>query len=489
MPFATPLVLILLYCVFIPAFAFNFAKGVVKKRPPTYEPPEINDNSAELPKKWQMRLSNGFIDARLIAVFILIIGFSVSVFLSLEGFPPKSIYSKEQIEEGVAFQIIPADKQWNDIFKDKGPNYFEKVAYDLYLIQLTEGFGGGIKEGDFYVSLIKQGEDPGKAYLRVIKEKLQFTSAPNRDPTKYLLWSGLMLTIVCAFCFLLYHRNIYKRGVQLQIMQMEDEFKESMYMIASRMGENKPVENALKQAKDFLPNLMVSKRIFGKTVENIELMGLPLENAVFDPVYGAMKGIPSKIISTAMRLLVDSVTLGVEVASRTLMSLSLQMENMDKVNKSLKELVSDVTTTMQTMALFIAPMVLGITTALQKVVMMTLASVVSSNEMDQASLNDIQGIGNIQGLEGMGQMNVNSLFKVNVQTFASFATPLMYMVIIGIYVALIVIILTYFTTKIKEDNDLLFKINLSKALPIAMAVYFITTIIANIAVSSVMQTV
>jgi hypothetical protein len=270
---------------------------------------------------------------------------------------------------------------------------------------------------------------------------------------------------------------------------MEDEFKESMYMIASRMGENKPVENALKQAKDFLPNLMVSKRIFGKTVENIELMGLPLENAVFDPVYGAMKGIPSKIISTAMRLLVDSVTLGVEVASRTLMSLSLQMENMDKVNKSLKELVSDVTTTMQTMALFIAPMVLGITTALQKVVMMTLASVVSSNEMDQASLNDIQGIGNISGLEGMGQMNVNSLFKVNVQTFASFATPLMYMVIIGIYVALIVIILTYFTTKIKEDNDLLFKINLSKALPIAMAVYFITTIIANIAVSSVMQTV
>jgi hypothetical protein len=484
MPFATPVVLILLYCFFIPAFAFGFAKGVIKKRPPTYEPPLIDDNFADLPRKWQMRLGNGFFDARLIAIGILILGVSISIFLSLEGFPPKSMYSKEQMDEGLAFQIIPADKQWNEVFKDKGPNYYEKVAYDFYLFQLTEGFGGGIKEGDLYVSLIKQGTPPGTAELQAIKQKLQFTSAPNHDPTKYILWAGLMLSIVCSLSFLLYYRNIYKLKAQSQIVQMEDEFKESMYMIASRMGENKPVESALKQAKDSLPNLMISKRIFGKTVENIELMGLPLENAVFDPVYGAMKGIPSKILSTAMRLLVDSVNLGVEVASRTLMSLSLQMENMDKVNKSLKELVSDVTTTMQTMALFIAPMVLGITTALQKVVMMTLASVVSSNQMGSDFSTQ-----NVPGLEGMGQMNINSLFKVNVQTFASFASPLMYMVIIGIYVALIVIILTYFTTKIKEDNDLLFKINLSKSLPIAMGVYLVTTIVANIAVSSVMQTV
>jgi hypothetical protein len=246
------------------------------------------------------------------------------------------------------------------------------------------------------------------------------------------------------------------------------------------MGENKPVENALKQAKDFLPNLMISKRIFGKTVENIELMGLPLETAVFDPIYGSMRGIPSKILSTAMRLLVDSVGLGVEVASRTLMSLSLQMENMDKVNKSLKEMVSDVTTTMQTMAIFIAPMVLGITTALQKVVIMTLAQVVSSDAVGgSADTGSIAGAG----------ANMGSMFKINIEVFKTFATPLMYMVIIGIYVGMIVIILTYFTTKIKEDNELLFRINLAKSLPIAMAVYLVTTIVANLAIGSIMSPV
>jgi hypothetical protein len=471
MPFATPPILIGIYCIAIPFFAFSFAKGVVKKRPPTYEPPNITDDFAELPKKWMMQFNGMWFDSRMFAAGILIFGLLISLFVSSQGLPPKFIFSADQIEEGLP-QIIPADRTLTDTMKEKSSiNYFAKVT-DLYFIQLED-----LQHGEYYLQLTASGIDPTEAENKVIKDKLMWESSPQRDSTKYIFWAGLILSFVCAGSVLLYYRNIYKKRAQDVIIQMEDEFKESMYMIASRMGENKPVENALKQAKEFLPNLMISKRIFGKTVENIELMGLPLEAAVFDPMYGAMKGIPSKILSTAMRLLVDSVGLGVEVASRTLMSLSLQMENMDKVNKSLKEMVSDVTTTMQTMAIFIAPMVLGITTALQKVVIMTLAQVVGSDV----------GAGGENVGDLAGNMNMSSLFKIDITVFKTFATPLMYMIIIGIYVALIVIILTYFTTKIKEDNDLLFRINLSKSLPIAMAVYLVTTIVANLAIGSIMQ--
>jgi len=487
MPFATAPVLFAIYCFGIPFIAFSFAKNVVKRRPPTYEPPEITDNFAGLPKKWMMRFGSGAADVRMIAIMLLIVGFLASFALSYEGLPPKDLVPKD--EDGLPiFQILPADKQYNEIFKEEGVDYFDKVL-DLYVVQLSDPFPNyGIREGKLYKSLIAQGlySDPIDAERVVMKKKLEITSKPKNDPTKYFFWSGAILTIIGAISFILYYRNIYKRAAQLQVIQMEDEFKESMYMIASRMGENKPVENALKQAKEFLPNLLISKRIFGKTVENIELMGLPLETAVFDPVYGAMKGIPSKTLNTAMRLLVDSVTLGVEVASRTLMSLSLQMENMDKVNKSLSDMVSDVTTTMQTMALFIAPMVLGITTALQKVVIMTLSSVVASPEMQSA-----EGAANITSDLGAGGMvgnagNIGSIFKVSIDSFRTFATPLDYLIIVGIYVALIVVILTYFTTKIREDNTLLFKINLAKSLPIAMTIYLVTTIVANLAISSIM---
>jgi hypothetical protein len=259
---------------------------------------------------------------------------------------------------------------------------------------------------------------------------------------------------------------------------MEDEFKEAMYVIASRMGENKPVENALKQAKDFLPSMIISKRIFGKTVENIELMGMPLDGAVFDPIYGSMKNIPSKVLRTAMQLLVDSVSLGVEVASRTLMSLSLQMENMDKVNKSLKNMVSDVTTTMNTMSIFIGPIVLGITVALQRVVMMTLAGIVADPVVSESSALDIASVTG-------SSMNVN-MFELTIETFQQFATPLVFLIVVAIYVIEIIIILTYFTTKVQEDNDLLFKMNLAKSLPIGTTIFILTALIANFAVGALM---
>jgi hypothetical protein len=478
LPFATTPVLVLIYVILIPLFAFNFAKGVVKKRPPTYEPPEISDNFAGLPRKWMMQFNGINLDVRLFCLIIIVVGVSTSLFISMEGIPPKFIFPREadgSLTPGL--QLIPADKQREDVFREKGVNYYDRVWLDLYVIQIPDS----ANKGDYYNALIRQGVTPSVAEQTVFREKLQLVSKPSNDPTKYIFIAGVLFSFVLAGSVFVYYKNIYKRNAQLQIMQMEDEFKESMYMIASRMGENKPVENALKQAKDFLPNLLISKRIFGKTVENIELLGMPLETAVFDPMYGAMKGIPSKVLNTAMRLLVDSVGLGVEVAARTLMSLSLQMENMDKVNKSLKEMVSDVTTTMQTMALFIAPMVLGITTALQKVVVMTLSTVVASPEMDQSAL------GNVGDLAGGAASGLNTnLFKVSLDSFKSFATPAEYLIIIGIYVIMIVIILTYFTTKIQEDNELLFRINLAKSLPIAIGVYLVTTVAANAVISSVM---
>jgi hypothetical protein len=476
-PLANPLVLIIVYCIAIPVGAFMFAKKVIDSRPPTYEPPEIKDSFSELPKKWSMKLGGGWIDARMVAIIILIFGILLAAGLSTQGFPPKIILQGEEMQE---LQIIPPDKDLGAILEERGdsPTLLGKKYLDLYFVDFYD-----LKEGDMFKKLYEdEGMDDDLAYKTVLTEYLKITNNPRTDPTKNLFWSVLIIFITLTASFLLYQRNIYKRKAQLKVIKMEDEFKESMYVIASRMGENKPVETALKKAKEFLPNLSISQRIFGKTIENIELMGLPLDAAVFDPMYGSLRGIPSKTLKTAMKLLVDSVNLGVEVASRTVMSLSLQLENMDKVNKSLKNLVSDVSTTMTTMAMFIAPVVLGITVALQKVVMMTLGDLVTDPALAAAKEAEL-GVG---GLIGGGGFEINELFSVSVESFQSLATPLMFLIIISIYVIEIVIIMIYFTTKIQEDNELLFRITLAKSLPIAVIVFIVSAFAANMFIAMMM---
>jgi hypothetical protein len=62
---------------------------------------------------------------------------------------------------------------------------------------------------------------------------------------------------------------------------------------------------------------------------------------------------------------------------------------------------------------------------------------------------------------------------------SNLASPGIFIAIIAIYVIEIVVIMTYFNTKIEEDNDTLFKINLAKALPVAVLVFIVSVIASN----------
>jgi len=210
-------------------------------------------------------------------------------------------------------------------------------------------------------------------------------------------------------------------------------------------------------------------------LDNITLLGMPLEKAVFDEQYGALKNNPSTLIRSSMRLVIDSVQLGVNVAARTTMSLSLQLGNAEKVSKTLKSLIADVNSTMRMMSMFIAPAILGVTTSLQKVVMVTLASVVQSSTI--SSLTSLPS-----GSEAPGFSNFNASIStsfISQDVFKQLVSPTVFLLIVALYVVEIVVILTYFTTKLEEDNNTLVKINVARAIPISLTIFFISSILAN----------
>ena len=451
--FARPEILAFIYNLALPALTIVFAFKVINSRPPTYEPPVIPDDFPSLPPKGKMKIGGSFFDIRLVVATIFLIGLLGSVFLSAQGIPPKSMISLDDV------QLLKADKNREELLK-------EKTNYENYF---SEG-------GPLYLQKLAQGVAPEVAMEQVRLEELKFYLSPENDVTPYNLFFGLIITIGLCFFIFFHFSSIYKFEAQQKIMLMESEFKDSLYILASRLGENKPMEEALRHTKEFLPELTISNRVFGRTMDNINLLGMPLEAAVFDKTYGAMRNLPSKTIGSGMKLIVDAVQLGVNVAARTLISFSLQLSNMEKVNRLLKDMINDTTSSMNTMVTFVMPIVLGITTALQRIVLNTLAGVASSGTIQDAGSQSSLGGTPLAGFSGISTQFASP------DVLPSLATPLQFLFIISLYVLEITVIITYFNTKIQEDNDLATRLAIAKSVPIALSVFILAVIVSNIVV-------
>jgi hypothetical protein len=451
---ARPEILVVLYNIVIPLGAFLYARNVIKSRPPTYEPPVIPDDYPGLPPKHRTKLGGIMLDVRFLAIVILVAGLAVSYGISQVGIPLGSD------EDGTIYLIHPDLKAEEVLAKDGKPaNYFAP-------------------NGPRSRELAPEQQNAQRLAAMLALEEKRYYALSANDITPYLFIFGAMFTIAVAISAYLYASSREKRKAQRELMQMETEFRDSLYVLASRMGENKPVEEALQHTRTFLPKTLVAERIYGKTIDNIHVLGMPLEGAVFDKNFGSLKSIPSNIIRGAMKLLVDSVNLGVNVSARTIMSLSIQLSNQEKVSHMLATLVQEVTQMMNTMVIFIAPIVLGITITLQKVVLVTLSQVVQSDSTSAS----VTGISNVSGIAGIDAINSLSSFNFlgkNADVFSSLVSPFQFVLIVAFYVFELVVIMSYYNTKIEEDNDLLYRMNLAKALPIAVTVFIITVFVAN----------
>ncbi|MBI4214929.1 hypothetical protein HY546_02950 [archaeon] len=279
--------------------------------------------------------------------------------------------------------------------------------------------------------------------------------------------AGAVIGITVAMSIYLYGNAAAKRRAQRDVMEMEAEFQDSVYVIASRLGENRPLEEAMSYTADFLSGTRVAK-LFSRTVDNIRNLSMTTEMALFDDVYGSLKDVPSDMIKGAMRIVVDSVSLGVQQAAKALISLSLQLRDSQKIKEKIIELLSEITAMMKSIAFVIAPLVLGVTSALQKIVVSALKALAASPSLQAGS--GVGGAAVSIPVSGFGDP----------KALASIPDAFTFLVIIALYVIEITVLLVYFTSKIEEgDNDLAIKINLARALPISMLLFFFSAFFAG----------
>lgn len=198
-PIAGILPFFLIYDVFLPIGMYVLAKTILSGRPPTYVAPEIPEDFPGLPPRGTVKLGGVPIPVAPLALLVLVACLSVGVTLD-------------------AANIAAINSSF--AISDKATAISALAHFDLPF-------------------------------------SLPFVGTAIYIFTIY----GLLVGASLALSIYLYGTYSARKKVQDEIRAMETEFKDALYVLASRLGENRPIEDALRNAVEFLPRSQVSNKI------------------------------------------------------------------------------------------------------------------------------------------------------------------------------------------------------------------------------------
>ncbi|MBN2566974.1 hypothetical protein JXB02_02715 [Candidatus Woesearchaeota archaeon] len=238
------------------------------------------------------------------------------------------------------------------------------------------------------------------------------------------------LGIAIGFYYKKRSQNLIK--IRKDAKQLEDEFASALFQLGNRLGDGLPAEIAFDKVAEVMADTK-SGAFFSIVSGNIKKMGVGVEQAIFDPQFGAMKYYPSNVIESSMKVLIESIKKGPQIAAQALVNVSQYIKEMHRVEERLKDLLSDIISSMKSQISFLTPVIAGIVVGITAMVSGILGQL--QIQMAQIAAKTETGVGSIVSLFGDG-----------IPTYY-------FQVIVGIYVVSLVYILTVITNGIENGQD------------------------------------
>lgn len=280
------------------------------------------------------------------------------------------------------------------------------------------------------------------------------------------LFIPLSIALFFSISYRLKTKDLIKSREQTK--KLEEEFTNSLFHLGNRLADGVPAEIVFAKVAESTQGQNTQK-FFSIVNQNIQQLGMPVDRAIFDKRRGAIIFFPSALIATSMKILVESVKKGLQVAARSLMSISDYVKNIQKINQRLRDILAEVISDMKSNMVFLAPLLSGIVVGLATMITIILSRL--------QSLTEVSGEGGATGLGSLG--SIMDLFDVS-----TMIPPYHLQAIIGIYLIEIIFILSIALVTVDSGKDTLKeKYDLSKNLIAGIMLYIITASIAIIALS------
>ena len=168
---------------------------------------------------------------------------------------------------------------------------------------------------------------------------------------------------------------------------------------------------------------------------------MSLKEAIFNEKNGAILTSPSPLVESSMEVLIEASRKGPKIVSQSLVTISNYVESINRVNERLKDLMSEVVSSMKSQIALMTPAIAGIVVGISS---MIVAIIVSLNvRFAQLSL---EGGNDALGAGGIGTL-------VNIFGVEGIIPGFFFQLVVGVYVVQLTFILTKLQNGIENGED------------------------------------
>lgn len=252
--------------------------------------------------------------------------------------------------------------------------------------------------------------------------------------------SSILLTLgiggaIISYAFL---DSYQKMKVRNDIEKIENEFGIALFQLGNVLSGGIPLETAVDKARENLKGTKIAD-LFEIISLNMKKFGCTFEQALFDKKIGALWYFPSKLIHSIMQTIIESSKKSVKTASSSMIVISKYLKDVHDVREEIDEILGETSTSMSFLAMFLTPLISGLTVTLAVVILQILQNLGEAMQSLTAStgVSAAQSVLLIPWAMG-GDLPI---------------TAPIFQIIVGIYMIETSVLLSSFLNGIKYGND------------------------------------